>query len=214
MGPSSIKQPHATHWHIHTGLKLCNCIHLVFNYGKIPECRQCLYHEAWGADRFLSSEKPCLTAKFRCSPPGCGREIQNDANRCPLWVTSGSPVARHSMHQKVTQDTNSGLLQKAGYPCCHRTDPTLDCSLSKNCSKRSAAKYSQSEEDENRAGNLYNGSWRNQRSTFALCNYKYNSTFLEREEKKSCSGYFYITLLLYYVIFRLPTTWMELLCTR
>lgn len=89
-----------------------------------------------------------------------GKESQNDANnRFLLWVTGGSPVARHSLHQKVTQDINSGLLGKAAHPSCHRTNPTLECPLRKNSSKCSAVKYSHSEEgDKNRAGNLYNGS--------------------------------------------------------
>lgn len=116
---------------------------------------------------------------------------QNDANRVVLWVTGGSLVAHHSLHQKVTRDTDSGFLGKAAHPSCHMTNPTLECPLSKNSSKCSAAKYRHSEEVyENRAGNLYNGSCWSQKSIIALCNYKHSSSFLERKKKNNVSGLF------------------------
>lgn len=38
-------------------------------------------------------------------------ELQGDANKCMLRVVGGSPVACHSVHQKVTQDIDPAFLQ-------------------------------------------------------------------------------------------------------
>jgi len=98
---------------------------------------------------------------------------------------------------------------------CHRTNPTVECPLSKNSSKCSAAKHSHSEEeDENRAKIciMHLEEARKVILLYAIINII--APFWTGNKNPICICYFYITILLYYVVFRPSTTSMELLCTR